>query len=286
MTWSNPGAILLAMHFDAAGESLRLAEEYRVKSDDELRELAADFGDLTEPAQQALRNEMHSRKLGDPQATRVPNFDDRARTQSTNEPAQGPGNAPGRSAPGRVVPSVDEPEIFPTASAFGVLGHSPKVVSDEPDDGDEDIASGPHDYTWKTALCELGTSEEALRLHEVLKRAGIESWFNFGGYTSSSVPSIAHSVMLGGIKVLVAADQLEQARAIAAQPIPHDIIEDSETEIPEFVLPKCPKCGAEDPVLESADPQNTWRCEQCDATWSDPMEASDESPAKRAEPAS
>ncbi len=55
------------MHFDAAGESLRLAEEYRAKSDDELRELAADFSDLTEPAQQALRQEMQSRKLGDPQ---------------------------------------------------------------------------------------------------------------------------------------------------------------------------------------------------------------------------
>jgi hypothetical protein len=284
MTWSNPGAILLAMHFDAAGESLRLAEEYRVKSDDELRELAADFGDLTEPAQQALRNEMHSRKLGDPQATRVPNFDDRARTQSTNEPAQGPGNAPGRSAPGRVVPSVDEPEIFPTASAFDVLGHSPKVVSDEPDDGDEDIASGPHDYTWKTVLCACDEYKEAWRISEALRRAGIASWIERQG-SKNAIPWVGE-FMTGELQVQVAADELDSARAVASQPIPHDIIEDSETETPEFVLPKCPKCGAEDPVLESADPQNTWRCEQCDATWSDPMEASDESPAKRAEPAS
>ena len=263
------------MHFDAAGESLRLAEEYRVKSNDELRELAADFSDLTEPAQQALRAELSSRRLGEPQAIRVPNSDDRARTQSTNEPAHGPGNVPSRSAPGRVVPSVDEPEIFPTTSAFGVLGHSPKIVSDEPDDGDEDNASGPHDYTWKTVLCECETNEEAQYLAEALSKSGLDNWVQWSREFGRRYA-----------RVLVAADQLEQARAIAAQPIPQDIIDESKVEVPEFVVPKCPKCGAEDPVLESADPQNTWRCEQCDATWSDPVEASDESPAKPAEPAS
>src|ERR1700691_3621672 len=85
---SNPGAILLAMHTDPANEWLRLAEEYRAKSDDELLELAADFGDLTESAQQALRQEMQSRKLGDPRAATAPNPGERAPTQAANEPPQ------------------------------------------------------------------------------------------------------------------------------------------------------------------------------------------------------
>jgi uncharacterized Zn finger protein len=44
-------------------------------------------------------------------------------------------------------------------------------------------------------------------------------------------------------------------------------------DVPEFVLPKCPKCGAEDPVLEGADPVNTWRCETCGKLWSEPPAA-------------
>jgi hypothetical protein len=277
MTWSNPGAILLAMHFDAAGESLRLAEEYRVKSDDELRELAADFGDLTEPAQQALRNEMHSRKLGDPQATRVPNFDDRARTQSTNEPAQGPGNAPSRNAP-----SVEQPDISPTVSAFGVLGHSPKIVADGADESDEDNASEPHDYTWKTVLCACDEYKEAWRISEALRRAGIASWIERQG-SKNAIPWVGE-FMTGELQVQVAADELDSARAVASQPIPQDIIDESKVEVPEFETPKCPKCGAEDPILEAVDPTNLWRCEQCDAEWSDAAEVAgdkSETPADR-----
>ena len=46
----------------------RLTEHYREKSEEELRELAADFADLTETAQQVLRNEMRKRGLDDPAA--------------------------------------------------------------------------------------------------------------------------------------------------------------------------------------------------------------------------
>jgi len=70
--------------------------------------------------------------------------------------------------------------------------------------------------------------------------------------------------------VVVAADQLEQAIEIANQPIPKEIVEESKAEVPEYVPPSCPKCGAEDPVLESAEPTNAWLCEACGAQWSDP----------------
>jgi len=71
--------------------------------------------------------------------------------------------------------------------------------------------------------------------------------------------------------VLVAADQLDEARAVAARPIPPDIVEQSKIAPPEFEPPFCPKCGAADPVLENADPVNEWKCEVCGAEWSDPV---------------
>ncbi len=73
-------------------------------------------------------------------------------------------------------------------------------------------------------------------------------------------------------RVLVAADQLEQARDIAARPIPQEIIDESEADVPEFKPPVCPKCGAAEPVLEGVDPVNTWHCESCDYVWTDPAE--------------
>jgi hypothetical protein len=35
----------------------------------------------------------------------------------------------------------------------------------------------------------------------------------------------------------------------------------------EFDLPRCPACGGEETVLESVDPVNQWRCEDCGKTW-------------------
>ena len=58
----------LPMQSDPALEWRRLTEHYREMSDEELRELAADFANLTETAQQVLAQEMRSRGLGDPQA--------------------------------------------------------------------------------------------------------------------------------------------------------------------------------------------------------------------------
>jgi hypothetical protein len=71
--------------------------------------------------------------------------------------------------------------------------------------------------------------------------------------------------------ILVAADRLEDARAIIAQPIPQDIIDESKERPQPYVPPTCPKCRAEDPTLESLDPIDSWLCEDCGARWiSDP----------------
>jgi hypothetical protein len=135
--------------------------------------------------------------------------------------------------------------------------------SDLPDDG-------PHEYSWKTELCTCDTREEAWQMGQVLGRAGIDSW----------IQQPRGSGGLDGPRVMVGADQLEHARAIAAQPIPQDIIDESREldDAPAYENPKCPKCHAPDPTLESVEPSNNWLCESCGYTWSDPAVENAENP--------
>jgi ribosomal protein L37AE/L43A len=246
------------MQIDPVQEWQRLTAEYRQKFDNELLELARDYADLTQPAQQALRAEMLSRGMGDPENPKSV----RALQSAPREPTQPPlalKNAPWAG---------DSDEI-----AFGA--HAPEPVPDTPDTGDED--DGPHDYTWKTPLCECETSQQARELVDALRQAGIDSWVDGPGSSSRY-----RSSGLANPRVLVAADQLDQARAIAAQPIPQEIVEEEKEEAQEFVEPKCPRCGSDDVVLEGVDPENTWRCEQCDEQWTENLPKTEgEAPAAR-----
>ena len=241
------------MQIDPVLEWQRLTAEYRQKSEGELLELASDFNDLTEAAQQALRAEMRNRGLGDPQSPRAP--------EQVSLPSQPPGSI--KAQPPGVLGDQEG------GGVFGLGAEMPQLVPDDPEDGNED--DGPHEYTWKTLLCNCDSSDEAVQLQAALRRAGIESWFNFQGRTTSFVPSTEHQLGIGGVEVLVAADQLDQARLIAASPIPPEIVDESKQEVPEFVEPKCPQCGSDDVVLEGVDPANTWRCEQCDKQWTESL---------------
>jgi len=129
----------------------------------------------------------------------------------------------------------------------------------------------PVEYTWKTLLCACDGDEEAWQISEVLKRAGIESWIEGNTTYASTSGSLHASIDEGNRRVLVAADQLDEARAVIAQPIPQDIVEQSKIAPAEYQPPLCPKCGAADPVLESADPVNAWKCELCGAEWVDTL---------------
>jgi hypothetical protein len=127
----------------------------------------------------------------------------------------------------------------------------------------------PREYTWKTFLCEREDPEETWQIQEVLRQAGIESWLENPGYYVAPGASIP--------RIMVAADQLEKACEILAKPIPREIVEQSKTPVEEYVPPVCPSCGAEDPVLESAEPVNAWQCESCGRKWSDPVEEEESS---------
>ena len=235
------------MQADPIAEWQRLTEHYREMCDEELYELADDIGNLTETAQQVLRSEMKSRGLGETKA---------AKREPEARRAVDAWNLASNA------PEDSDPIFGDAAGAFAT--RTPQIVPDTP--GSEDDDTGPHEYTWKTLLCECETSQEAKQVSAVLNRAGIESWIE-GARTG---------IGLANPRVLVAADQLEAASAIAAQPIPQAIIDQFKSEIPEFKPPVCPKCGASDPVLEGVNPRNTWRCEQCDAQWTEQAGSEDE----------
>lgn len=149
----------------------------------------------------------------------------------------------------------------PSSAASGwARSVDPDAGVSQSNEVDQDEDNSPREYTWKTQLCAYETTEQANQIREMLRRAGIDSWVEKPG-TRWSVSSP---------RVVVAADQLEQAIEIARQPIPQDIVEQSTKEAPEYVAPNCPGCGAEDPVLETAEPTNSWLCEACGRQWTEP----------------
>jgi hypothetical protein len=216
------------MFENPSDEWQRLTEHYRSAYDGELENLAADFKDLTQTAQEVLRNEMRNRGMPDPAA---------------------PPKKPERPAkPAPIAPSRFASDVDPDGDA-GVHGEA----------GPDEEFDGPRDYTWKTLLCECKSEAEAWGLNKALSKAGIDSWI---------LSPQRHGV--NSLRIVVAADQLDDAIEVASQPIPKELIDEYTEEVPEFVPPKCPKCGAEDPALESAEPVNSWLCEACGKQWTDP----------------
>lgn len=210
-------------------------DNYGHMSDNELLELAMKPEDLTEVAREVLGEEMTTRRL---------------KRHSAEIPAA-------------TITSISRKNYDLLA---GPLADTYVVPSDAVGDASGLGGGSPDEYTWKTRLCECTDVQQARQLAAALERAGIESWVE-------AMPSYAIGV--GSPHVLVPADKLEEAREIAARPIPQDIVDDSKIEDPEYVMPDCPKCGAHDPILESAEPVNTWLCESCNAEWTDTPPADD-----------
>ncbi|MFZ1083868.1 MAG: hypothetical protein WAN35_02750 [Terracidiphilus sp.] len=167
----------------------------------------------------------------------------------------------------RAASAESHPSARLEAHRWDLSSEAPQPVADSDREAEED--SPPREFTWKTVLCECDEKEEAWQIYEVLKKAGIDSWVEG--------PGTPFGRGLFNPRVIVAADQLEQAQEIAARPIPQEIIDEFNTPDEEYKPPVCPKCGAEDPTLENADPVNSWLCESCGAQWSDAPPASEES---------
>ncbi len=124
--------ILLLMQDNPLEAWQQLSDHYREMGDEELRELAANFVDLTEVAQQVLRDEMRKRGLGFAAAA-----------------------GESRRACGSLrAQHWESPAINPRPEDRRAIA-------------DSDL---PHDYTWKTLLCECDTQQKALQISETLKR--------------------------------------------------------------------------------------------------------------------
>ncbi len=156
-------------------------------------------------------------------------------------------------------------DSLPRESQWNLDDYHSNVDNADRESGAEE-GNPPTEYSWKTPLIECGTREDAWQRSEMLRRAGIENWIE-----DPSTRSRVGAWTLRNPRIMVAADQLEQALAIAAQTIPQDIIDESRLPAEDFEVPRCPKCKAEDPTLESVEPSNNWLCESCGHTWSDPV---------------
>jgi hypothetical protein len=70
-----------------------------------------------------------------------------------------------------------------------------------------------------------------------------------------------------GPRVVVTPKDLERATAILSEPSTDKLTAEKEELPEEFALPHCPSCGGVETLLESVDPVNQWRCDDCGHTW-------------------
>jgi hypothetical protein len=70
-----------------------------------------------------------------------------------------------------------------------------------------------------------------------------------------------------GPRVVVTPKDAERAAEILSQPSTDELKADTEDVTAEFSLPRCPACGGEETLLESVDPVNEWRCDDCGHMW-------------------
>ena len=70
-----------------------------------------------------------------------------------------------------------------------------------------------------------------------------------------------------GPRVVVKPNDAKRASEILLQTSTETAEETIQKEWETFKQPRCPKCGSEEIVLESADPVNEWKCEDCGKTW-------------------
>jgi hypothetical protein len=124
---------------------------------------------------------------------------------------------------------------------------------------DRFVDLAPQDCIW-----EFAEAEDALAASEALKAANIEN---------SVILPRSDTLDIRPPRLAVSPEDVEKTEAILSKPIPEEFRVLVRTR-GEFVVPSCRKCGAPDPVLESIEPANEWRCEVCGYTWTDEIVSS------------
>jgi hypothetical protein len=91
-----------------------------------------------------------------------------------------------------------------------------------------------------------------------LGEAGIESVVLAEGGTTGD---------LRGPRVVVSPEDADRAAAILSHPLAERFRTEAEERPEEFDVPACPVCSGRETLLESVEPVNKWRCDECDHTW-------------------
>jgi hypothetical protein len=71
-----------------------------------------------------------------------------------------------------------------------------------------------------------------------------------------------------GPRAVVAPEDAGEAAVVLSQPLAERFRREVEESVPEeFAVPKCPKCGSQETLLEAVEPANLWRCDDCGHDW-------------------
>jgi hypothetical protein len=152
-----------------------------------------------------------------------------------------------------------EPAQKAIKAEFGRRGMTMPLPSQSQSEGRQDhaesplqgfAANAPEDCTF-----EFTDIEEAYLAQSVLRSAGIESVVPTSEIGAIDTP-----------RLVVSPSDAHTAELILSRPTHLASGDDEETS---FVEPACPECGAPDPMLESVEPTNQWRCEACNHLWRD-----------------
>jgi ribosomal protein L37AE/L43A len=79
-----------------------------------------------------------------------------------------------------------------------------------------------------------------------------------------------------GPRVVVTPKDAARAAAIFSPRSAEELKTETEEAFAGFDLPKCPACRGAETLLESADPVNQWRCDNCGHTWLEESDSSTE----------
>jgi hypothetical protein len=256
------------------------AAEYTPMSDKELLDVAAEYDDLVEPAQAAVRDELKKRGLEMPKPDEKPavnEYDGKSNSQLM-EIARG-------------YDSLPEVKQAALREEFAARGLDAPLIDDDSDaaGSDDALLNDPvSDFITVRTFRDLSAAYVARAYLETLGIPTLlrdENTIRADWFLSNA---------LGGAKLQVPSAYVQEADEKLSQPIPPSFEHGADQE---FVQPVCPKCGSLDVVADDTDrkiktgsvvmfplatpalsalpltAKGDWKCNTCGCKWIDDGEA-------------
>jgi len=131
---------------------------------------------------------------------------------------------------------------------------------------DEDLSDMRAYAAFAPAECifEFKDERAASAAYYALTAEGIEAIVVSGGNAAAGGSA---RIDKAGPRVVVTPKDAERAAEILSEPSAEELKAVTEETPEEFDLPRCPACGGAETLLESVDPVNEWRCDDCGHTW-------------------